>query len=204
MSFRLGEKTKKALRIGSKVGSIGLAVALGTKGAKDTKAQRQAEGVSLGKAQLQDIAQTGKAQRQITQLATRPAPPSQTLPRETKAVSNKPAIARAVVGGATRVALAKTPEAKAGAGVRAVQSVRAVKPSVEANVEIKRKIAEAERQAKARTTPAVPLGGKSTPAKGQPKKQPQAGRPQGRRGMTERLAGGIRGGAPTPKSRKRR
>ena len=186
MGFRLGEKTKKGLRIGAKVGSIGVAVALGTKGARDTKAQRQAEGVSLGKSQLQDLAQTGKAQRQITQQATRPAPPSQTLPRETKAVSNKPAIARAVVGGATRVALAKTPEAKAGAGVRAIQSVRAVKPSVEANVEIKRKIAQAEREAKARRTPAVPLGGISTPAKGQPPKQP-------RRGMTQRLAGGIRG-----------
>tara|TARA_R110000824_G_scaffold166411_3_gene343185 strand:- start:136 stop:720 length:585 start_codon:yes stop_codon:yes gene_type:complete len=189
MGFRLGEKTKKGLRIGAKIGAIAGAVALGTKGAsghKELSQERQAEAYVKGKSQLQDVAQTGMAQRQITQQATRPAPASQSLPRETKAVSNRPAIAKQVAVGSLAVARAPTPKAKAVAGLKGVQAVRSVKPSVPANVEIKRKLEQAEIRAKASKTPAVRLGGISTPAKGQPKKQP-------RRGFTESLAGKMRG-----------
>tara|TARA_R110000824_G_scaffold171731_1_gene349387 strand:- start:85 stop:693 length:609 start_codon:yes stop_codon:yes gene_type:complete len=201
MGFRLGEKTKKGLRIGAKVGAIAGAVALGTKGASVRETQSR-EGASEAFTSVASAGQQERSNIQTQAIATRHGLGGgrTDLPAPTKAISNKPAIARQVAKGTLAVARAPTPKAKVIAGLKTGVAVRSVPPSVPANVDIEKFRVGITKGLTG--TPAVRPGTQKATKIYAPTKPKQPKQP--RRGMTERVAGFVRGGAPAPKPTKRR
>tara|TARA_R110002124_G_scaffold227045_3_gene392256 strand:+ start:212 stop:697 length:486 start_codon:yes stop_codon:yes gene_type:complete len=155
--MRLGTKTKQVLRVGSKVGSVALAVgglALGVKGQaqkhetrsnfQDLKAKQTPLGGAGVVKQAPEIAQAPRG-------TFKDAPRAQTIPKPSPAQSNVGGMIRAGVKGGVNVAMADTKIGKAKEGVKAVRKIRAVEGVAEGE-NIRKAIADAEKRSKKNKT----------------------------------------------------
>lgn len=159
MGFRLGEKGKKALRIGSKVGGIAVALAgagvLGKKTADDQGLTRTGQAQQLG-----DIAKEGLKRGDIGYI-TDPTPVgggTATAPVQ-GAVSKRKAVAGAFLGAGSDVILAEGKKDTLKAVVRGGKAVLGAK-ATSGTEAIQQQQAVAGAQAKARKLPNIAVAPK--------------------------------------------
>ncbi len=155
MGFRLGEKGKKALRIGSKVGGIAVALAgagvLGKKTADDKGLTTTGQAQQLG-----DIATTGATRGDIGLIPADPKPVGggTALAPVQGAQSQKVAIAKVGVGAVGQFLEADSKVGKAKVVVSTAKAVKGAK-ATSGTEAIQQQFKIAGAQAKARSTPAV-------------------------------------------------
>lgn len=155
MGFRLGEKGKKALRIGSKVGSIAVALAgagvLGKKTADDAGLTRTGQARQLG-----DFSKEGMKRGDIGLIPAHPKPVgggTATAPVQ-GAQSQKVAIAKVGVGAVGQFLEADSKVGKAKVVVSTAKAIKSAK-ATSGTQAIQQQQAVAEAKAKAQSTPAV-------------------------------------------------
>jgi len=155
MGFRLGEKGKKALRIGSKVGGIAVALAgagvLGKKTADDQGLTRTGQAQQLG-----DIARVGSERGDIGLIPADPKPVGggTAIAPVQGAQSKKVAVAKVGVGAVGDFLEADSKVGKAKVFVSTAKALRGAK-ATRGDEAIQQQQAVAGAQAKAQGTPAV-------------------------------------------------